>query len=281
MEGEGLVLMKISKITTQKRKKDRYNIFIDQGNGEEYGFSVDEEVLIKYHLRKGLQLDDELVRTLKEQDSIQKSYAEAISYLGYRMRSEKEMRDYLMKKDVDREQVSEIVQRLLNEGYVDDEEFAEMFVRNRINLSAKGPSLVKQELMQKGVSSEIAERAAGAYTYEVQYEKAANVAEKRMRRSSNHSHQKQLDQLRANLMRNGFTSEIINDVLAEVEELDPAAEWESLVHHGDRLLRRHQSKFSGNELENKLKDGLLRQGFSYAKVAKFIDENLDNNDSIS
>ncbi len=40
----------ITKITTQKKRKDRYNIFVD----EKYAFSVDEEVLLKFHLKKGM-----------------------------------------------------------------------------------------------------------------------------------------------------------------------------------------------------------------------------------
>ena len=46
----------ITKITTQKKNKERYNIFMDEGKGEQYAFSVDEAVLIKYQLKKGMEL---------------------------------------------------------------------------------------------------------------------------------------------------------------------------------------------------------------------------------
>src|SRR5690625_4581235 len=101
-------MMKITRITTQKRSKHRYNIFIDGGQGEQYGFSVDEDILIEFGLRKGLELDEAMMRKLVQQDSIHKSYDQAIRYLGYRMRTEKEIRDYLLKKEVDREHITEI-----------------------------------------------------------------------------------------------------------------------------------------------------------------------------
>ena len=40
------VLVKITRITTQKNNSERFSIFIDKGNGEEFGFGVDQDVLI-------------------------------------------------------------------------------------------------------------------------------------------------------------------------------------------------------------------------------------------
>ncbi|MGV3466194.1 MAG: recombination regulator RecX, partial [Heyndrickxia sp.] len=42
----------ITKITVQKNLSDRYNIYLD----EEYAFSVDEDVLTRFQLRKGKEL---------------------------------------------------------------------------------------------------------------------------------------------------------------------------------------------------------------------------------
>lgn len=58
----------ITKITTQKKRKDRYNIFVD----EKYAFSVDEEVLLKFQLKKGMELDDLLLAEIQFHDEIQK-----------------------------------------------------------------------------------------------------------------------------------------------------------------------------------------------------------------
>ena len=48
----------ITKITTQQKNQDRFNIFMDYGKGEEYAFSVDSDVLIHFQLKKGMELDD-------------------------------------------------------------------------------------------------------------------------------------------------------------------------------------------------------------------------------
>src|SRR5690625_5115769 len=125
-------MTKITRITTQKRSKHRYNIFIDDGQVEQYGYSVDEDILIEFGLRKGLELDEAMMIKLVQHDSIHKSYDQAIRYLGYRMRTEKEIRDYLLKKEVDREHITEIINKLNSRKLLNDEEFAIAFVNTRI-----------------------------------------------------------------------------------------------------------------------------------------------------
>ena len=90
----------ITKITTQQKNTERYNIFTDEGSGEQYAFSVDEAVLIKFGLKKGMDLDDFLYTEICYEDDIRKSYNLALHYLGRRMRSESEVRQLFNGKNV-------------------------------------------------------------------------------------------------------------------------------------------------------------------------------------
>ncbi|MDY0407550.1 regulatory protein RecX [Paracerasibacillus soli] len=91
-------MKRISRITVQKNNPHRFNIFLTDGKEETFGFGVDEDVLISHRLMKNQELDEGLIKKLLQEDSLQKTYAMAINYLSYRMRSEKEIKDYLMKK---------------------------------------------------------------------------------------------------------------------------------------------------------------------------------------
>lgn len=269
-------MIKITRITTQKRNKHRYNIFTDDGQGEKFGFSVDEDVLIEFNLRKGLTINEAEMQTLLKKDILQQSYAKVIGYLGYRMRTKKEIRDYLVKKEVDEEHIEQILSKLEDRKLVDDKEFADLFVKTRIKTSTKGPGLVKRELTEKGVTSIIANEAVEQYSYGIQYEKATKVAEKRLKRNSRHSFKKQQEQLQATLLRNGFTQDIIRDVLFNIEEVDTEAEMEALSYHGERLLRKHEGKLTGYELKNKVKESLYRQGFKIETINSYLDQISDD-----
>ncbi|MFP3361131.1 RecX family transcriptional regulator, partial [Planococcus sp. SIMBA_143] len=67
--------------------------------------------------------------------------------------------------------------RLNDEKLINDKQFAEMFVRTRINTSSKGPNVIKRELMEKGVAANIATEAVSVFTYDLQYEKAQHLLE--------------------------------------------------------------------------------------------------------
>ncbi|NAP00527.1 recombinase RecX, partial [Halomonas sp. MG34] len=61
--------MKITRITTQKKSKSRYNIFIADGDTDKYGCSVDEDILIKFGLSKNDELDDATIEQILEKDT--------------------------------------------------------------------------------------------------------------------------------------------------------------------------------------------------------------------
>ncbi len=63
----------ITKIEVQKRTKERFNIYIDKGQGEEYGFSVNQAVLIKHGLQKGLEIDEVEIANILYNEEVQKS----------------------------------------------------------------------------------------------------------------------------------------------------------------------------------------------------------------
>jgi len=265
-------MRKITRITTQKKNKNRYNVFLEAGEKEEFGFGVDEAVLIEYMLRKGLELDEALIQELLEKDTLHKSYTQAIHFLSYRMRTKKEINDYLVKKETEPEHISRIMQKLISDRLIDDEQFAEMFVRTRIHTSDKGPVLIKQEMIEKGVAPQIAENAIEAYPYDAQFEKAMKLIQKKMQKKQNKSYRNQLKQAQSALVQKGFTKDIIADVSANLDGArDDAEEWEALVYQGEKLLRKQQSKHSGYTLEMKVKEGLYRKGFPLNLIQAFLE----------
>lgn len=266
-------MKKITRITTQQKRKNRFNVFLDDGHGEKYGFSVDESVLIEYNLRKNLELEDSMIETLIQKDDVHKSYTLTINFLSYRMRTKKEIHDYLVKKEVDEEHIKQIMDRLTSEGLLDDAMFADAFVRTRIETSIKGPMLVKRELIEKGVSVVIASKAIEQYTFDIQLEKAQKWINKKMNKQGKDSFKKQLQQLQVTLMQKGFNQDVIKEAVSELgDEKDDDSEWIAISKHGDKLLRKHKTKLTGYELRNKVKEGLYRKGFGIDMINKYLEQ---------
>ncbi|WP_342745710.1 recombination regulator RecX [Sediminibacillus massiliensis] len=267
------LLAKITRITTQKKSKSRYNIFLDQEQGEKYGFSVDEDILIQYQLRKGLELNESDINALIQKDNLQKSFTLGLNFLSYRMRSKKEMYDYLVKKEVDPDQIPVVIDRLENEGFLNDRDFAHALIRTRINTTSKGPLLLRKELIDKGVARTIADEAVGLFPYEEQYKKAEKWVAKKLKNDGRKSFKQQVQSIQQTLLQKGFNSEIIKDVLNDIDDnRNEDAEWEAVVHQGQKILAKQRKKTEGSELRHKVKAALYRKGFSFEHIERFLDE---------
>ncbi|MGM0942860.1 MAG: recombination regulator RecX [Bacillota bacterium] len=266
-------MRKITRITTQKKNSQRYNVYVSEGEKESFGFGIDEAILIEFQLRKGMELDEATITELLKKDIVYKSYLLAINFLSYRMRSRKEIHDYLLQKEVEPEHISMILDRLSNENLIDDRQFAEMFVRTRMNTSSKGPMIIKKELMEKGVAPKLAEEAIQLYTYEAQYKKVIKLVQKKLQQKRKDSFRKQLQNVQGTLQQKGFSQDIIQTVLDESRDgKDVSEEWTAIIYQGEKLLKKHSQKLTGYELKQKIKEGLYRKGFTFELIHQFVDE---------
>lgn len=275
-----MILLKITRITTQKKNKHRYNIYVAHGDEQDaYAFSVDEDVLIQFDLRKGFELTEQMLNEITAKDEVQKLYLKVVHYLSYRMRTEKELVTYLLKQEAEENAIAEIMDKLTKQKLIDDLAFAKMFVRNRMNTSSKGPAFIRNELRQKGIKPAYIDEAIALFAKEVQLEKAQKMVGKKLRPDGRQSFKKQLDSIKLHLLRNGFPTDIIAKALADIaEEKDDDSEWIALKKHGEKVLRRQSRKYSGYELEMKIKENLYRQGFQMDLIQQFLEELQDVNE---
>lgn len=264
-------LVVITKITTQQKSHDRYNIFTDDGSGEKFSFSVDEDVLIKFQLKKGLELDEFSILEIHYQDDIRRAYNLAVSYLAGRMRSEQEIRIYLAKKETDQPVIQEVIHKLMDQKYIDDLEFANAYVRTQINTTDKGPDLIRGELKQKGIKTSLADIALSEYSEENQQERAVKLAEKVMERNSRDSYKMIKQKIENLLIRKGYPYSVINRAVNELDDNSKSEELEAIRFQGEKLHRKY-SRYSGFEYEQKMKQALYRKGFTIEAIETFLNE---------
>src|SRR5699024_7049981 len=131
---------------------------------------------------------------------------------SYRQRSASEIEQYLLKKEVEPKHIELVMDRLNNEKLLDDLEFAKTFVQERIRQEKKGPQIISNELCQQGISKEKIDKAISVMTFDEQYQIALESGQKRANRPKKESVQKQKDQIRTYLMRNGFDNDVISEV---------------------------------------------------------------------
>ena len=76
----------------------------------------------------------------------------ASRYLGYRARSEGELRKYLRKRGFSSQCVERTLAQLREKGYTNDSAFARLWIENRESSKPRSRSLLRWELREKGIN---------------------------------------------------------------------------------------------------------------------------------
>ncbi|MFO7772600.1 MAG: regulatory protein RecX [Dehalococcoidia bacterium] len=82
----------------------------------------------------------------------------AYYYLGYRPRSEGEIRHWLHRRGFAEEVVEEAITKLREQNLSDDFAFAQFWKDNRLSFRPKSKRMIEKELRQKKVAAEIVEQ---------------------------------------------------------------------------------------------------------------------------
>jgi len=88
----------------------------------------------------------------------QKAYACALRLLVRREHSARELRFKLERREIDVAVIDEVLAQLVDDGYLSDARFAEVFVRSRYERGV-GPLRIRAELRERGVEDHLVEDA--------------------------------------------------------------------------------------------------------------------------
>lgn len=260
-------LPKITKIETQKRK-ERYNIYVDG----EYAFPVDEAILIKYVLHKGMEMPTDLMKKIMADDTERKYYNQALGYISYRLRSEKEVRQHLKEKEATPDTIEKTIQKLKEQKYLDDQIYGDSFVRTAATISQKGPGVLKQEMKLKGLKDEVINQALTQYSNDQLIENALKLAEKTWKKHRNTSQREAKNKVQQMLFQKGYTQEVIQQVLVALDtEKSPEDEYESVQTQGAKIWRKNQRHDLRKRIQ-KTKQSLYQKGFPADMITQFIEE---------
>jgi len=146
----------------------------------------------------------------------------ALRVLGYRARSEKEMRQKLQRKGFTAIVTDRTLMELTRLELLDDREFTKSWVTNR---TAYGPVRLKYELRQKGIDANLAEETITTLRSEDDdFATAWRLARKAQRENAVRDRAALL-RLRQMLLRRGFTHDIITRVIAHLDQQSNSEGW--------------------------------------------------------
>jgi regulatory protein len=204
--------MVITGIERQKKNPRRYNIYIDG----EFALGLDRNVVADNGLRKGDTADERLLTRLRAADEFVRAYRIALRFLSYRPRSESEIRSRLEREELLPETTEQIIEKLRDEGQLDDKRFAEMYAESKMLKKPIGAHRLRRELRQKGLNDTIIRDVVQSYcSEETELNHARFLAEKKLAADRSDDPLKRKRRLADHLMRQGFGWDVVKRVMDE------------------------------------------------------------------
>lgn len=242
-------MSKITRLVKGKSREKRVKIYLDG----RYASTLLAEVVLKEGLKVGMELSADQIEALSGQDRYQRSLNAAVRLLGYRPRSEAEIKQHLQRRGFDIGSTEKALTSLKNQGLVDDTAFARFWIENRESFSPRSRRLTGLELRRKGLSNDIIEQVIGEID---ESESAYRAALKKARLPSTADYKDFRRRLSGYLGRRGFGYEVINDTVKRIWQESGSPE-QRLSNHSHQLLDLRRTGLVGNPLNNK-KKGAVR-----------------------
>lgn len=171
-----------------------------------------ERVIIDTNLLYKKEITSEEYNNLVSLNNYQDIYNKVIKYIGIRLRSKKEITDYLKKMDLSTEVIDDILNKLITNKYIDDERFSQAYIKDKYNFSNNGPYKIINELVKLGIDKDM----AYTYTFDIitnEEEKINKLINKYVKSDKKHDWYYLRNKIYNNLINLGYSKEIVINIL--------------------------------------------------------------------
>ena len=147
--------MKITKME-RKGKSEVYKIFVD----DNFFCLLTAEAIVKNKLKTGQDVDESYLYEIKKQSNKLLSRELALKYVEKGLKTEKQVRDNLLKKGMDEDAILDAIDFLKTYNYVNDTHFAQQYILSK---KSNGKNYLRQALFAKGIDKGIIDDVLQSY----------------------------------------------------------------------------------------------------------------------
>ena len=141
--------MKIDKI--KKMSNNKYKIYFDDDNVLE----TYDEVIINTNLLYKKEIDEELYKKIQDDNAYYEVYNKCVKMLSSKMRSKKEMYDFLVKKGIDKIDIDNMINKLELIGLLNDKMYVKAYISDKVNFTNMGPLKIESNLLECNIDESI------------------------------------------------------------------------------------------------------------------------------
>ena len=174
------------------------------------------EDILYFKLKEGEEIPTATYEYIMDTTLYIKAQDAAIRYLGYKMRTEKEIAVKLREYEYPEDIIRRVTEFLKKYEYVNDEEYCRKYIKETMKLRPKGKFLIKMELKERGIKEEVIDEALEEA--EIDEQPLAEALLERKYEDFANMDRKELSRVYGFLQRKGFSYGVIKAAVASLAE---------------------------------------------------------------
>ena len=250
--------MKIDKI---KKSGNKYKILLDDGSE----IKTYDDIIINHGLLYNKTIDSETLNKINNDNNYYEAYYKVVNYITKKLRSEKEVVAYLNNYNVNIKDQEKIIKKLKETNLINDFNFTQAYIADRLNLSNDGPDKIRNTLDNHDIDPQIIAEQLAKIDQKTIDDRILKIIAKKSK-NTKYCGYKLKTKLLNDLINMGYDKSDIIRLLGEIDTTKPITE------EYKKIYQRLSKKYEGKELIYKIKKKLYSEGFSTEEINSAVEE---------
>ncbi len=251
------------KILKYKKIKNKYRVYLD----DDSYIDLYENIILKYDLLIKKEINKSNIDKIRNDNKKEEVIDLSIKYISTKMRTKKEVYNYLKKKEFSKDDIDNALIYLETKGLINEENYIKAYIYDKFNLSSDGPNKIRNYLINEGMDKSLIEKNIKSITENEILEKLDRLVTKKINLSKNCSGSVLKYKIINYFYNLGYDKKYI-DIILENKNLNNN---EQGIKEYNKLYSKYSKKYSGYDLENIIKQKLYIKGYDYEEIKKGID----------
>lgn len=220
--------------------------------------TVYEDIIFKYDLLIKRKIDIELLDKIIDDNKFYEAYYLSLNYIEIKMRNKKEIIEYLKRKEFDDKYIEFALDKLENLGLLNNKNYIEAYINDKINLSLDGPYKIKRYLLECDFNEEDIDEYLSKFD-DIWSDRINKIISKKSNLFKNKSYYNMINKFRNYLFDMGYDKYLIEEELSKIEYDNS-----SINKEYEKAVKKYKDD------KNKISSYLFRKGYSYDEINNLL-----------
>ena len=251
------------KILKYKKIKNKYRVYFDN----DIKVDLNDNIILRYELLLKKEIDNKTFDKMIIDNNKEEMYNIAVKYISIKIRSRAEIYNYLKKKEYDKEEIDNIINRLEKNNLINDDLYIKSYIHDRFYLSSDGLNKIKKYLLDLKLDEDTIDNYIEEIDREEIIDKLNKLIDKKIKSTKNYSG----NILKLRIMNYFYDLGYSKSDIEEVLDNKNLVNIDSGIKEYYKLYNKYSKKYNDYELENIIRTKLYQKGYDLNEIKKNID----------